>query len=307
MVAAPIGMPRMPSTATPPANVLTGIGLAGAGYACFALQDATVKWLVASYAVPQILFLRSLVILAMCLAFAKAKGAAPFWQSRNLAWLVLRAVVLLGAWLCYYAAARSLGLAEMTTLYFVAPILVVVLSIVVLREKVTSARWLAVIAGFAGVLVVADPSQRPDLFPAFLVLIAALLWALSVVLVRVISKNDSTFNVMAVSSLFFALVCGAMQPFLWHSPDLTGWVLIIGFSIASAFGQYLVYEGFRYAPASALAPVEYTGLAWAFLYGYLIWADIPGVKVFVGAALIVSASLGLVWWERRSALAAVRS
>ena len=296
----------MPPAHTPTANVLTGIGLASAGYACFAVQDATVKWLVASYSVPQILFLRSVVIVAMSLVFARATGAAPFWQSRNLAWLVLRAIVLLGAWLCYYAAARSLGLAEMTTLYFVAPILVVVLSIVVLREKVTSARWLAVIAGFAGVLVVADPAQRPDLLPAFLVLIAALLWALSVVLVRVISKNDSTFSVMAVSSLFFAVVCGAMQPFLWHNPDTLGWILIIGFSIASAFGQYLVYEGFRYAPASALAPVEYTGLVWAFFYGYLIWADIPGLKVFAGAALIVSSSLGLVWWERRVAQAALR-
>jgi S-adenosylmethionine uptake transporter len=297
----------MPPAPLPTGNVLTGIGLASAGYACFALQDATVKWLVASYSVPQILFLRSVVIVAMCLVFARVTGATPFWKSRNLTWLVLRAVVLLGAWLCYYAAARSLGLAEMTTLYFVAPILVVVLSIVVLREKVTPARWLAVIAGFAGVLVVADPSQRPDLLPAFLVLIAALLWALSVVMVRVISRNDSTFSVMAVSSLFFAVVCGAMQPFVWHSPDLTGWVLIIGFSIASAFGQYLVYEGFRYAPASALAPVEYTGLVWAFFYGYLIWADVPSIKVFAGAALIVSASLGLVWWERRIALGALRS
>ena len=291
----------MPPAHTPTANVLTGIGLASAGYACFAVQDATVKWLVASYSVPQILFLRSVVIVAMSLVFARATGAAPFWQSRNLAWLVLRAIVLLGAWLCYYAAARSLGLAEMTTLYFVAPILVVVLSILVLRERVTAARWIAVIAGFAGVVIVADPAERPDLAPTLLVLAAAFMWAWSVILVRVVSRKDSTLSVMAVSSLFFVIACGAMLPFVWRTPDLLGWGLIFGFSLASALGQYLVYEGFRYAPASALAPVEYTGLVWAFFYGYMVWADVPTAKVVLGAALIVASSLGLVWWERRAA------
>lgn len=291
----------MSSAAAPSGNVLTGLALAGAGYACFAVQDATVKWLVGSYSVPQILFLRSVVIVAISMVFARAGGVEPFWKSRNLGWLTMRAMLLLGAWLCYYNAARHLALAEMTTLYFVAPILVVMLSIVVLREKVTAARWLAVIAGFAGVVIVADPTGRPDLMPALLVLAAAFMWAWSVILVRVVSRKDSTLSVMAVSSLFFAVVCGAMLPFLWRTPDLLGWGLILGFSLASAAGQYLVYEGFRYAPASALAPVEYTGLVWAFFYGYAIWADVPTLKVILGAGLIVAASLGLVWWERRAA------
>ncbi|HMF68295.1 MAG TPA: EamA family transporter, partial [Phyllobacterium sp.] len=69
-------------------------------------------------------------------------------------------------------------------------------------------------------------------------------------------------------------------------------------------GQYFLYEGFRYAPASALAPIEYSGLIWAFLYGYLIWHEVPQINVFVGAILIVASSLSLVWWERRMAMAA---
>jgi len=178
---------------------------------------------------------------------------------------------------------------------------VVVLSILVLRERVTAARWIAVIAGFAGVVIVADPAERPDLVPTLLVLAAAFMWAWSVILVRVVSRKDSTLSVMAVSSLFFVIACGAMLPFVWRTPDLLGWGLIFGFSLASALGQYLVYEGFRYAPASALAPVEYTGLVWAFFYGYMVWADVPTAKVVLGAALIVASSLGLVWWERRAA------
>jgi S-adenosylmethionine uptake transporter len=81
---------------------------------------------------------------------------------------------------------------------------------------------------------------------------------------------------------------------------MLGWSLMIGLGLVATIGQYLLYEGFRHAPASALAPVEYTGLIWAFVYGYLIWAEIPATNVFVGAFVIVASSLVLVAWERRS-------
>ncbi|MNE83268.1 hypothetical protein D3C80_1800690 [compost metagenome] len=81
---------------------------------------------------------------------------------------------------------------------------------------------------------------------------------------------------------------------------MIGWTLMIGLGLVATIGQYLLYEGFRHAPASALAPVEYTGLVWAFFYGYAIWSEIPASNVFVGAVIIVVSSLVLVAWERRS-------
>jgi drug/metabolite transporter (DMT)-like permease len=89
----------------------------------------------------------------------------------------------------------------------------------------------------------------------------------------------------------------------WKTPDLFSLALMIGIGIAGGLGQFVLYEGFRYAPASAVAPIEYTGLIWAFLYGYLIWADVPRVNVFAGAILIVCSSLSLIWSERRRARA----
>jgi S-adenosylmethionine uptake transporter len=283
------------------ARTLTGIGLAAAGYCLFSIQDATVKWLVESYEVPQILFMRSITIMLVAMAIAHRQNQPPIWKSRNKLALVMRGVLLLVAWLSFYNASRYLGLADLTTMYFGAPVMGVVLSILILKEKVSIGRWFAVIAGFIGVIVAADPSGRADFLPAAMVLFAAFCWAWSTVLIRLINRSESTANQMIATAGLFVVVCSAALPFVWKTPDATGWCLMLGLGVLSGIAQYLLYEGYRYASASAIAPVEYTGLVWAFIYGFVLWRDVPKPHVFVGAALIVVASLGLVWWEARAA------
>lgn len=280
---------------------LRGIALAAIGYSLFAIQDATVKWLVADYAVPEILFVRSLVIVALALVLVRRYRHPSILSSPHKGSLALRAGLILAAWLSYYSAARHLGLAELTTLYFAAPLMVVALSIPILKERVGAARWLAVLIGFAGVLVAANPSGAPSLVPAGMVLFAAFCWAWSVILVRLVSRGETTLNQMLASSGLFALACAPMLPFVWRTPDLEGLALMLGLGLASAAGQYALYEGFRHAPASALAPVEYTGLVWAFLYGWAIFAEVPTPHIVIGAAIIVAASLALAWHETRQA------
>lgn len=278
-----------------------GLGLASAGYACFALQDAVVKLLVSSYEVPQILFMRSIIIVIVTGVLAWHFRHRSIMKSQHRGTLVLRAALMLVAWLLFYNAARHLGLAELTTLYFSAPIIVIFLSILVLKEKVGVGRWIACIGGFFGVLIAANPTQSPNLLPAAMCVAAGFCWAWSTVLVRLVSKTETTLVQMYATSLLFAVACAVSFPWIWKTPDGTGWSLMIGLGVIATIGQYLLYEGFRHAPASALAPVEYTGLIWAFVYGYAIWAEVPAAYVFIGAALIVSSSIVLVMFERRQA------
>ncbi|RYB07708.1 DMT family transporter [Lichenibacterium ramalinae] len=283
-------------------TVLTGIALASCGYSLFSLQDAVVKWLVAGYPVSEILFLRSLVIVGITLAAGGGprllRSAA---RSRNKGPLALRGLLILVAWLLFYSAAARMGLAEITTLYFAAPVIAVSLSALVLKERVGAARWGAVGTGFAGVAVAAGPLGALQPGPAVAALAAAACWGTSTVLVRWIGRTDSTLVQMLSSNAIF--VAGSLPPlfWLWRSPDPASLALMLGLGLVGGLGQYLLFEGFRYAPASALAPVEYTGLVWAGVYGYAIWADIPGPGTVAGAALIVAGSLGLVWSERRRA------
>jgi S-adenosylmethionine uptake transporter len=284
-------------------NPLVGIALSCAGYSLFAIQDAAVKWLVADYSVPQILFIRS-VMIAVAAGFMVRRLKHPsILRSAHRGSMIIRAGLMLAAWTAYYSAARHLGLAEITTMYFSAPIIVIFLSIFILKENVGPMRWFACIAGFVGVMLAANPTQAPSLLPTAMVLFAGFCWAWSTVLIRLVSRTESTFNQMMATSVLFTIVCGAMLPWVWQTPDLAGWSVMLGVGVVSAVGQYLLYEGFRYAPASTLAPMEYSGLVWAFLYGYLIWSEVPTLNVVAGALLIVTSSLVLVWWERRTVLA----
>ncbi len=285
---------------------LAGIGLACSGYSLFAIQDAIVKWLVADYSVPQILFMRSIMVTVVAGIVVRRLRHPSIFKSPHRNSLLLRAGLMFAAWMSFYSAARHLGLAEITTMYFSAPVMVLFLSILILKENVGPIRWLACIAGFLGVLLAANPTQAPSLVPAGMVLFAGFCWALSTVLIRIVSRTESTPNQMMATSFLFVIACGATLPWLWKTPDLFGWILMISLGLIAAAGQYLLYEGFRYAPASTLAPMEYSGLVWAFLYGFMIWNEIPTMNVIVGAVLIVTSSLALVWWERRQALAARR-
>jgi S-adenosylmethionine uptake transporter len=132
-----------------------------------------------------------------------------------------------------------------------------------------------------------------------MVLFAATCWAGSIILVRVVNRSETTTNQMLISNAIFALACAISLPVLWRTPDAAGLALMILLGLAGGFGQFLLFESFRHAPASAIAPIEYTALVWAFLLGWLIWADIPPTQVFIGAALIVGSCLGLVWSESR--------
>lgn len=291
-------------TAKPTENVQWGVILAILGYGIFSGQDAIVKWLVMhDYQIFQILFVRSLTISIISFSVGGKAGIMGVVRSRNKLGLGIRAGLMLGAWLCYYNAAKHLALPDLVTLYYAAPIIVTVLSIFLLRETVTRARWAAVIVGFIGVAIAANPTGRPELWPALLVLVAASFWALATILVRKIMHAEATINQMIFTNGAFALFCGATMPFLWQTPDLFSGCLMVALGLLSGSGQYLLYESFRHAPASVIAPTEYTALVWAVILGYLIWHDLPTHTGIIGGVLIVLSSVIVMLGERKAKVA----
>jgi S-adenosylmethionine uptake transporter len=104
---------------------------------------------------------------------------------------------------------------------------------------------------------------------------------------------------MYATSLLFGLACAVSFPWIWKTPDLMGWILMLGLGVIAAIGQFILYEGVRHAPASALAPIEYTGLIWAFTFGYAIWSEVPAVNVFKLAPREFFSALNQVTRDRR--------
>jgi S-adenosylmethionine uptake transporter len=142
------------------------------------------------------------------------------------------------AWLLFYNAARHLGLAELTTLYFSAPIMVMFLSIFILKEKIGAGRWVACMGGFVGVLIAANPTHTPNLIPAIMCVIAGFCWALSTILIRLVSRTETTLTQMWATSLLFGIACAVSFPWVWKTPDASAWVLMIGLGLVATIGQY---------------------------------------------------------------------
>jgi len=270
---------------------MAGIILSVAGYSIFSLQDAMVKWLVASHAVPQILFMRSATIVLLCLAIGRRALLTQVLASSNKLPLLMRGALILLAWFCYYNAARYLQLAELVTIYFAAPMFVTVLSVLVLHEKVRWPRWAGVSLGFAGVVIACQPGRLGFSFPIALTLLSAFVWAYTNILVRQISRFETTMMQMLFSNAAFTLVCGLTLPWIWTPTAPGEYLLMMALGFTGAAGQFLLFEGFRLAAASLVAPFEYVTLIWAFCLSYLIWGDVPHAAVFLGAGIIAASGL----------------
>jgi len=277
-----------------------GILLSISGYFIFAFQDATVKWLVADHSVMQVLFMRSITIVILCLIIGRGALVRQAVGSRNKLPLLVRGAFILAAWSCYYTASRHMELAQLVTIYFATPLFVTVMSVLILKEEVRWQRWAGVGIGLLGVIIACDPGHVGITWPVLLVLLAAVLWAYTNILVRQISRFETTVVQMLFSNAAFTIACGATLPWLWVHVTPHDLVLMMALGLVGACGQYLLFEGFRLAPASLVAPFEYTSLIWAFCLSYLIWGDIPHAQVFLGAGLIILSGMFVVFGEWQS-------
>ncbi|MGE0501338.1 MAG: DMT family transporter [Rhizobiaceae bacterium] len=278
-------------------RIYAGIALTSFAYMLFTFQDAAIKLLVEGIAVWQVLFFRSITILAGTIVIGGPGIVRESLASPVVGKMFLRSFLILIAWLCYYTAARDLQLAELTTIYFAAPMLVTALSVWLLGEYVPAFRWIAVVTGFVGVFIACDPANLGFSVPVILVLVAAGFWALSIVLIRKIALSERTLVQLVLNNGFFLVIAGLPLVKYWTTPDPLQLALLIGVGGIGGLAQFGLFEGMKRAPASAVASFEYTSLVWSFLIGWLIWNDFPRPEVFVGAALIVGAGVLIIAGE----------
>lgn len=271
-----------------------------AAYSLFSLHDAMIKQLVFTLPAAQILFVRAVVILGICLALGRKKMVVDLWQSPNRMLILGRGLLTLAAWVMYYSAGRELQLAEMTTLYYFAPVLTTILAVIFLKEQMTLARVGGVSIGFFGVIVAANPSGFTLSLPIIGVLGAALCWAIAMILMRTISKSESTLTqVFAQNGVHFIFMGFVALP-LWQGMSWVEIALCVAAGLVGGYAQYILVEAARSVPASVLGTVEYGALIWSFIFGYLFWGEMPVTTVYVGAFLVVAAGLTLALSERRN-------
>lgn len=280
---------------------LQGIGLCTLGYAFLSLQDAGIKWLVSDYSVFTILFWRAVVVAVACLLAGRLKLVQRAWRSPSRRLLVVRGLLSIAAWLMYYTAARDLTLAEMTTLYFSAPIMVTVLATVILKERVTGWQWFTLIIGFVGVVIACRPNNMAEPLPIVLTLLAAMCWAFTYIQLRQVDDQTSVLEQMLITNVVFVICMAVALPWTYTPTPTPAWLGMLGAGLMGGIGQFLLFASFQRATATVLAPFEYTGLIWAFLLSSLIWGTLMDVSLMIGAGLIaVSGTLAMIFGRHPS-------
>ena len=280
---------------------LQGIGLCTLGYTFLALQDAAIKWLVADYSVVSILFWRALVVVLACLVVGRLRLVQRAWHSPSRRLLVMRGLLSIVAWVLYYTAARDLTLAEMTTLYFSAPIMVTVLAAMILKERASGWQWFSLIIGFVGVIIACRPSNLADPVPVILTLLAAMCWAFTYIQLRQVDEQTSVLEQMLITNVVFVICMTVALPWTYTPAPTPAWLGMLGAGLVGGIGQFLLFASFQRATATLLAPFEYTGLIWAFLLSSLIWGTLMDVSLMVGAGLIaVSGTLAMIFGRHPS-------
>lgn len=266
--------------------------------ASFSLMDAGLKVLAATYPPMQVAALRGLSSLPLVLAWvAWTRGFGPLFRVR---WglHVLRGLLSLLMLASFAFALRELPLAEAYSIFFVAPLLITALAVPLLGEHVGWRRWIAIVVGLLGVLIVLRPSgDRMFTLGGVAVLVAAIGYALSSIIVRVLGRTDSTqsmvFWMLAMLSLF--AVVAAWPNWIAIRPE--HWIVLAGLALSGAIGQYAVTEAFSHTPASVIAPFEYTALAWGMGLDWMLWQTLPDRMMLIGASVIIASGLYLIHRE----------
>lgn len=276
---------------------LRAIAAMVAACAMFACMDALLKALAGSYPPLQVAALRGLTAMPLVCLYVLWRRQLGAVFARGLAWrlhLLRGAVTLLMLALFTYGL-KTLGLAEAYTLTFIAPMVITMLSVPMLKERVPPRHWAAIAVGLCGVVVALRPDQGAFLsLGALAVLAAAICYALSNVVGRIISRSEPGATLVFWTTAAMALGGSALSAPQWvdvlpaHAP------LLAGLAISGFLGQLAITEAFRHGQASAVAPFEYTALAWAVALDWLVWRTVPDAWTLAGGAIIIASGIYLI-------------
>ncbi|MBL8710441.1 MAG: DMT family transporter [Rhodospirillaceae bacterium] len=266
----------------------------------FCVLDALTKRLTEDYGTWQIIFLsRVVTTTAILLLVTRSHRSIRPLQSRFVKTHLMRSVLVIATTWTFFECLRYIDLADAVAIAFAAPLFMTALSGPLLGEKVGWRRWSAVSIGFIGVIIAVQPSAEGIGYGAFLALCAAATYALLQLWLRPLSGREVSHNIIFYSTLFSGLL--AMFPAIaeWRWPDTTGWIIVLAQGSCSTIAQTCMIRAFRQGEASMLAPLEYTGLIWAGLFGYLFWDEIPTLQVIIGACIIIAAAIYIAQREAK--------
>jgi len=298
----------------------TGLGIAYliAGISVFSVQDLILKLISGGYPLYQAMLIRGLTSIPFLLVFAQFDGGIRSLFTAGLSRMILRGGVMFVAYFSFYIALAGLPLPTTVALYYSGPLFITVLSVFFLNEKVGLISWIAVLAGFVGVLIMVRPGS--DLFDwaALLPILSGLTYGIAMIAARRMGVRETATALAFWGNNVFLTCAAAMalyyadgshtvetHPSLafltrgWISPTPHDLILMMTCGVVAALGLWLLTQAYRIAAASTVAPFEYMGLIWSVLWGWIFWRDWPDAQGWLGIGIIAGAGIFVLLRESR--------
>ena len=303
--------------AAPSSNV-RGVGFLVLALFTISLQTVAVKWISGSYPVLQIVILRSLVALPFTLLLYRYEGkrGLPTTQRPRLEYA--RGLFLFLSYTTFMMGLAALPLAEIAAIRNSGPLMITLLSVVMLGERVGPRRWLALLVGFAGVLLIVRPGSATFNLGSIFVLISVLFYALTVMVTRKLHTTDSSATMSYYSTLVYLVGASIVAPLVilagdmpgahpsiaflfrpWAMPTPVDFAIMAGLGIVWAAWMYFLARAYSLAQASVAAPFEYLGLPIDVMWGFLIWGEVPTWMTWAGACLTIFSGMYVLYRERK--------
>lgn len=295
-----------------------GVGFLVLALLIFSLQDISVKWIGGDYPILEIVLFRSLTALPLTLLFFRFEGGRGLPSTTRPGLETVRGLCYFLSYTTYFMGLAALPLADIAAIKFSGPLMITALSVLFLGETVGPRRWLALLVGFAGVLLIVRPGLSAFNLGSVFILVSVLFYALAVILTRRLQTTDSSATMSYYSSLVYLLATAVFVPLVllvgdfpgahpsvaflfraWSAPTLLDGVVMAGLGLVWAGGMYFLARAYSVALASVVAPFEYAALPINVLWGFVLWRELPALTTWAGAFLALAIGLYVLYQERR--------
>ena len=257
----------------------------------FAIMYALIKGVGLEFGIAQLVFFRSLV--ALLIFSPMLLQNRHLLKTNRLKGHLLRSIFGLASMFCLFISAPHIPFTDLTLIIFTMPLFVTILSYPLLKEKVARNQYLIVIAGFIGIFIATEPETNNFTIYYFIAVAGSALYGLAVITIRQLGETEAPGTTFFYFTIICTILSGCTLPFDWISPNSMDWAYLFGIGVFGGLAQFAMIKAYKLAPANLVAPVEYTQFLWAIVFGLVIWGEVPSLKTYIGALIIIGAAFAL--------------
>ena len=276
-----------------------GIILMGVSTIGFAVMHTLIRYASAELHPVQIAFFRNFFGFLVFLPILARVGFG-FLRTERLALHAFRGVLNIIAMFMFFYALSIAEVARVTALAFSAPVFAGILSVIFLGERFRLHRWSAIAAGFVGMVIILRPGVIPLELGPVLVIVSSMIWATVLIIIKVMSRTESSLAIVAYMNIFLALFSVGPALWVWDWPTPEGWGLMVAIGVTGTLGQLGLSQALAETEPTVVMPFDFLRLIWVAVLGYLFFREIPDLYVWIGGAVIFAAGFYLAWRENQA-------